>query len=98
MRLLKKKPLMLRLEYSERFANDLAQVTSSKVEARILENLDNIEHFGEFGSSMVPESIKREFGEEVRKLAVNPFDLVYTLYPELDLARIEALIHQRAAW
>lgn len=98
MRLLKKKPPMPRLEYSECFADDLAQVTSSKVEARILEDMDSIERFGEFGSSMVPESVKREFGEGVRKVAVNPFDLVYTLYPELDIARIEALVHQRAAW
>ena len=46
---------------------------------------------------MVPASIKEEFGEGVRKVAVNPFDLVYTLYPEQDLARVEALVHQRAA-
>lgn len=85
------------MEYSERFASDLASVTLPKVESRILENLDNIERFGEFGSSMVPESIKEEFGAGVRKVAVNPFDLVYTLYPEQDLVRIEALVHQRAA-
>lgn len=88
---------MPRLEYAERFANDLVLIRSPKVEARILENLDNIERFGEFGALLVPPSIKREFGDSVRKVAVNPFDLVYTLYPEQDLARIEALIHQRAA-
>lgn len=88
---------MPRLEYAERFANDLALIRSPKVEARILENLDNIERFGEFGTLLVPPSIKREFGDNVRKVAVNPFDLVYTLYSEQDLARIEALIHQRAA-
>lgn len=88
---------MPRMEYAERFADDLASVTSPKVENRILENLDNIERFGEFGSSMVPASIKEGFGEGVRKVAVNPFDLVYTLYPEQDLVRVEALVHQRAA-
>lgn len=88
---------MPRLEYSDRFASDLAAVTSSRVEARILESLDNIEAFGEFGSAVVPRSIKAEFGEGVRKVVVNPFDLVYTLYPDLDLARIEALVPQRAA-
>ena len=88
---------MPRMEYAERFAEDLALVTSPKVESRILENLDNIERFGEFGSSMGPASIKEEFGEGVRKVAVNPFDLVYTLYTEQDLVRVEALVHQRAA-
>ena len=59
--------------------------------------LEYAERFGEFGTLLVPPSIKREFGDNVRKVAVNPFDLVYTLYSEQDLARIEALIHQRAA-
>ncbi|WP_165253629.1 sirohydrochlorin cobaltochelatase [Adlercreutzia sp. ZJ304] len=89
---------MPRLEFSERFANDLAMVTSPKVESRILEDLDNIEMFAEFGSANIPMSIREEFGDGVRKVANNPFDLVYTFYPELDLIRIEALIPQRAAW
>lgn len=88
---------MPRLEFSERFADDLASVTSPAVESRMLDNLDNIERFGEFGSANVPESIIRTFGAGVRKVAVNPFDLVYTYYPDADLARIEALVHQRAA-
>lgn len=89
---------MPRLEYSERFVEDLARIESPKLEARILKDLDYIQAFGEFGSSSIPESIVREFGNGVRKVAVNPFDLIYTLYPEQDLARIEALVHQRAAW
>jgi hypothetical protein len=72
-------------------------VTSPKVEAHIYEALDNIEAFEHFGSRLVPESIRLEFGEGVRKVVVNPFDLVYTCYPEENLVRIEALIHQRAA-
>lgn len=88
---------MARLEYSERFANDFARVWSPKLEARILANLDNIERFAEFGSSNLPASIKARFGEGVRKVAVNPFDLIYTYYPKDDLVRIEALIHQKAA-
>lgn len=89
---------MPRLEFSERFAEDLAAVTSPRLEGRILSDLDSIELFGEFGSPNIPDSIKEEFGEGVRKVAVNPFDLVYTFYPEEDLCRIEALVHQRAAW
>ena len=88
---------MPRLEYSERFANDLASVTSAKVEARVYEALDNIEAFEDFGSKLVPESIRREFGEGVRKVVVGPFDLVYTYYPREGLARIEALVYQRAS-
>ena len=54
--------------------------------------------FGEFGSSNIPQSIREQFGDGVRKVAVNPFDLIYTYYPEQDLVHIEALIHQRAVW
>ena len=88
---------MPRLEFSEHFADDVARVTFDKVEARIFTALDNVEAFGEFGSRIVPDSIREKFGEGVRKVAVNPFDLVYTYYPEADLVRVEALIHQRAA-
>lgn len=88
---------MPRLEFSERFANDLALVESERLEARILANLDNIEMFGEFGSPNIPDSIAERFGGGIRKVAVNPFDLIYTYYPELDLVRVEALVHQRAA-
>lgn len=84
------------LEYSERFAEDLARVTSPKVEARIFEALDNIEAFEEFGSKLVPNSIRNEFGMGVRKAVVSPFDIIYTYYSEEDLVRVEALIHQRA--
>lgn len=90
-------PPMPRLEYSERFADDLACVTSEKVEARIYDALDNIEAFGDFGSRVVPDTIREDFGEGVRKVVVNLSDLVYTYYPFDDLVRIEALVHQRAA-
>ena len=89
---------MPRVEYSERFVKDFALVESPKLEARVLANLDNIEMFGEFGSSNIPKSIKEQFGDGVRKVAVNPFDLVYTYHPEQDLVRVEALVHQRVAW
>ena len=89
---------MSKLEYAERFVNDLALIESPELEKRILANLDTIALFGNFATANVPKSIKRDFGEGVRKVAASPFDLVYTFYSELDLVRIEALVHQRAAW
>ena len=89
---------MPELEYSERFAEDLAMVTSARVEERIFRVLDEIEVFGGLGSRDVPRSISERFGGGVRKVTVNPIDLVYTFYPQIDLVRVEALVHQRAAW
>lgn len=53
---------------------------------------------GDIGSKAAPESIRSEFGAGVRKLAVNPFDLVYTYDAERDIVFIEAPIRQRTAW
>lgn len=89
---------MPELEYSERFAEDLAAVTSARVEERIFRALDGIEMFGGLGSRDVPKSISERFGGDVRKVTVNSFDLVYTFYPQKDLVRAEALVHQRTAW
>lgn len=89
---------MTKLLYSDRFASDLAGVTSTKIERKIFDILDAVEAAGDIGSKAVPESIRSEFGAGVRKLAVNPFDLVYTYDAERDIAFIEALIHQRAVW
>lgn len=89
---------MPKVQYSERFADDLASVTSAKVEGHILRCLDNIESFPEFGSKLLPTSITKEFGDGVRKVSVKPFDLIYTYYPEQDLVRVEALVYQRSAW
>ena len=89
---------MTKLLYSNRFASDLAGVTSTKTERKIFDILGAVEAAGDIGSKAVPESIRSEFGTGVRKLAVNPFDLVYTYDAERDIAFIEALIYQRAAW
>ena len=64
----------------------------------VFDSLDTIEAAGDIGSKAVPESIRSEFGAGVRKLAVNPFDLVYTYDAERDIVFIEAPIHQRTAW
>lgn len=89
---------MPRLVYSERFASDLAAVTSERVERRILLCLDNIERFPEFGSRQLPDSIASRFGRDVRKVAIRPFDLIYTYDEEGDVVFVEALVYQRAAW
>lgn len=89
---------MPRLLFSERFAHDLARVTSERVEKNIFNALDNIESFPEIGSKLIPDSIRIEFGEGVRKYYVEPFDLVYTISDDKATIYIEALIYARAAW
>ena len=73
-------------------------MTFENIERKIFDILDAIEAAGDIGSKAVPESIRSEFGAGVRKLAVNPFNLVYTYDAERNIVFIEAPIHQRTAW
>ena len=73
-------------------------MTSANIERKIFDILDTIEAAGDIGSKAVPESIRSEFGAGIRKLAVNPFDLVYAYDVERGIVFIEAPIHQRTAW
>ena len=73
-------------------------MTSANIERKTFDILDTIEAAGDIGSKAVPESVRSEFGAGVRKLAVNPSDLVYTYDAERDIVFIKASIHQRTAW
>lgn len=87
---------MPRLEFSQHFVDGLAEVISERVESQILACLDSLERFGGMGSPNVPASIQERFGDVVRYIAITPFDLVYSFYPEQDLVRVEALTPQRS--
>lgn len=89
---------MPRVEFSERFVNDFALVASSKVVDKVMLALDNIELSAGFGSRRLPRSVRDLFEGDVRKVALNPFDLIYTYYEQEDLVVIEALVHQRRVW
>lgn len=87
--------LMPRLIFSERFADDFASIFSDRLADRIMTALDNVELNAGFGSRLLPRSVRDTFEGDVRKVAVNPFDLIYTYYKQDDLVVVEALIHQR---
>lgn len=88
---------MARLLFSEQFLDDAATIFSPRVSARLHRVLQMIEQFPESGSSRVPASIERQFGPDVRKCAMNPFDLVYRYDRESDTVYLYGLINQRAA-
>ena len=83
---------------SERYFEDLEQVYSQRVEGKIRKIVDLLSYTPEIGSKLLPKSIREEFGEDVLKFVVDPFDLIYRYDKQRGEVRLLALIHQARAW
>lgn len=55
----------------------------------------SVDTFPEIGSKNLPLSIKEEFGDAVRKVAVSPFDLIYEFKEEENAVFVYALVPMR---
>ena len=89
---------MARMEYAEGFADDLAGVWSAPVAAHVERVLAMLEAFPLSGSPDVPDSVAREFGPQVRKCVVSPFDLACEYDEGEDVVFVHGLVDQRGAW
>ena len=88
---------MAKLLFSEQFLDDAATINSSRVNKHLHRILRMLEQFAESGSASVPPSIHEQFGPNIRKCAMNPFDLVYRYDPKSDTVYLHGVIHQRKA-
>lgn len=89
---------MARVHVAHSFRRDLGLVESERVFNDILNTVDLLKVIPTMGSKDVPESIRKAFDGQVRKIPVNPFDIV-TIYHEADdLVEVAALVHQCASW
>lgn len=84
--------------YTEGFIEDFLHVALRSKRDEIMHFVDLLASFPEIGSSHIPRSIAQLYGGNVRKLVVNPFDIVYEYDERRDEVHILGLIHQRAAW
>ena len=89
---------MAKLIYSQRFADELLDVYSPRIKKQIDNILFFLEMSPESGSKNVADSLVQEFGDDIRKFAIGPFDLVYQYFPEKDEVYVYTLIHQKLAW
>lgn len=89
---------MPELVYAGRFVADMAGVRSARVRDGIFDMDGLLKDFPELGSSNLPRSIKEEFGNDVRRLAKDPFVVVYEYRPGKDEVHVLGLIHGRAAY
>lgn len=88
---------MARLLFSQQFVDDVATTYSPRVSDRLHRALRMLEQFPESGSTSLPASIARQFGPNVRKCVIGPFDLVYRYDQETDTVFIHGLVNQRMA-
>ena len=89
---------MAELIYTEGFITDMIKVEQATKRAEIMRTVDLLSSFPELGSSNTPLSIRERFGTKIRKLAVNPFLVIYEYDQQNDAVCIYGLDHQREAW
>ena len=68
---------MSKIVYAESFLKDTDQIWSSRVIRKLERVLRTIEMFPESGSTNIPDSLKYQYGSDVRKYPVPPFELIY---------------------
>lgn len=89
---------MAEVRITEGFERDLQIVTSQRVLGDILHVVELLPLAPSLGSADVPESIARMFGDGVRKIPVNPFDVVTQYHEAEDAVDVLGLVHQKSAW
>ena len=84
--------------YTDAFIEDMLSVQLEDKRNEIFQRVDLLSSFPELGSANIPNSIAKRHGDNMRKLVVDPFDVVYEYSPSEDAVYVLGLIHQRAAW
>lgn len=86
---------MANIDFSEVFVENMLKVRLESKRNEIYEKIELLAFAPEMGSRILPESVVRRFGREVRKVVVDPFDIIYRYFPEEDLIFVEGLLYQR---
>ena len=89
---------MPEIRYAEQFIEDAASVRLATKRQELRSRIEQLADFPKIGSPNLPESVVRQYGDNVRKLAVNPFIVIYEIDKDDDAVNVLGLIHQRAAW
>lgn len=83
------------IEFSDQFLQDAEQIYSPKVADELRNAISLFEIIPTIGSKIVRQSLKEEFGEDIYKWVVGPFDLIYTFNEDLQTIQLHALLPQK---
>ena len=80
---------------TDEFATDTAQICSDRVFNAVYDAIDNLTTIPELGSTNVPTSVLKRYGNKARKIVVSSFDVFYTYDEPEGVIKVLALVHQR---
>ncbi len=86
---------MAAIKATEELAEELAGITSLKVEQDLRRTVEALRQFPELGSAKAPRSIQQLYGNDIRKINVGPFLLVYRYSKKEDTVFLYGLIYTR---
>lgn len=88
---------MAEVRLADGFRDDLLAVKSDRVLNEILHVVFLLEVAPNMGSKDLPDSIREKYGDRVRKMPVNPFDIITEYHEDDDVVDVLALVHQKMA-
>ena len=88
---------MTEVLYASSFFDEMAQVETKRVRDNIMDATDLLAVIPEMGSTNLPASIVEKYGDDVRKLVVSPFLVLYKLLDD-DRVLVLGVMHNRAAY
>lgn len=86
---------MLDAAFTDEFIEGVAQIYSERVLTELNGALNSIRSFKDLGSGFVYPSLRRRYGDDVRKFPVSPFVIVYRYDKERNRIEFLALPHEK---
>jgi len=87
---------MSKIVFTESYFDTILQITSKRVQNRLLDLLDLLQEVPTFGSRKVRESLRQRFGESCMTADLSPFLLVFEYKEGVDTVYVYGIVHQRS--
>lgn len=87
---------MTKLRFATDCEDSFKQLTSKRLQDRLGHLLDLVAEVPTFGSRLVRDSIKEEFGDNCLKADLNPFFLLYEYDEVADIVHVYGIVHSHS--
>lgn len=86
---------MAEIVFSQEAADKLRRIENAGVLRAVIGRVSTLESFPEIGSRVMSERMRFRYGEDIRKLVVRPFDVIYRFDSSVETVWVIDLVHQR---